>query len=106
MAVDDEALVTKILREDDALVLIWDDGAQGEFPHSWLKANAPENRKWCAGLQPSPQTAPNPWSVCVEYDETLVISWAGLREVNRFPLSELKDSLPLIESAELALAAD
>ncbi|MYC29399.1 MAG: DUF971 domain-containing protein [Chloroflexi bacterium] len=105
-----EAPVSKIIREDEALVIVWEDGAESVFSHAWLRENAPENRFLALGRSAAPHHAYrdvySPWSVSIEYDETLVISWAGLREVNRFSLLTLKNSLPDVESAELALSAD
>ena len=102
--------VARVIREEDALVIVWEDGEEGFFPHNWLKENAPENRHFLTcGRQGGSEDADfsfSPWSVSIEYDETLVISWAGLREVNRFPLEELRAAQPIIESPELALAAD
>ena len=102
--------ITRVAKEEDALTLIWDDGERSVFPHHWLRENAPENRHPVTGEKLASFDGPNetvsPWSVCIEYGETLVISWAGLREVNRFPLESLRNSHTSIESAELALAAD
>ena len=102
--------VAKVVKEEDALTLVWDDGEQSVFPHSWLRENAPENRHPLTGeklaLFDDTRDAGSPWSVSIEYGETLVISWAGFREVNRFPLDALRNSQPSIESIELALAAD
>ena len=102
--------VTRILREKDSIVITWDDGAQGYFPHSWLKENAPENRNCFGRSKPASWSdcieAISPWSVSIEYNETLVISWAGLREVNRFSLDALRNSELVIGNPELALAAD
>lgn len=102
--------VKKIVREDCALVITWQDGERSVFPHRWLRENAPENRNPLTGerLNDSDvlRETPCPRSVAVEYDETLVVSWAGLWEVTRYPLSHLRGCSPAIESAELALAAD
>ena len=110
MLADSAAPVSRILREDEALVIVWNDGEESVFPHAWLRENAPENRSLFSGhnaaSRSGEQLLPSPWSVHIEYDETLVISWAGLREVNRFSLLELRGSQPIVESAELALAAD
>ncbi len=99
-----------VARIDDALVIRWEDGEQGVFSHRWLKAHSRY------GSFPSLIEAPNPfgddpgplnpWSVCIEYDETLVVSWSGLKEVSRFSLEELRNSLPVVACRELALAAD
>ena len=110
MISDSEAPVSRVIREDDALVIVWGDGEESVFSHAWLRENAPENRFPALGRSVASPTGLHdvcsPWSVCIEYDETLVISWAGLREVNRFSLLELRNSAPIVESAELALAAD
>ena len=102
--------VTRILREEDALVITWNDGARGVFPHTWLRDNALESRGFyggeCQDSWSGHCQALIPWSVTIEYDETLVISWAGLWDVNRFSLDVLRNSEPVIESPELALAAD
>ena len=102
--------VTRVIREEDALIIVWDDGQQSLYPHLWLRDNAPENLHPLTGEKPNEgpefQTPRSPWSVYVEYDETLVVSWAGLREVNRFPLETLRNSPAIIESQELALSAD
>ena len=102
--------VARILREEDSLTIVWDDGELNVFSHRWLRENAPENRHPLTGEKlatlDNSQGASSPWSVSVEYGETLVVSWAGLREVNRFPLGELRGSSSSVESAELALAAD
>ena len=84
----------RVFREDDAVIVHWEDGEQGVFPHSWLKANAPEGRRFGntgrpAGLLDERDEC-SLWSAYVEYDETLVVSWAGMREVSRFPLVELR----------------
>ena len=104
------ASVSKIVREDDSLVIVWEDGQEDQYPHLWLRDNAPENlnpftgeKLSVAGDGPAPCS---PWSVYVEYDETLVISWAGLKEVNRFPLDALRNSPASVESLDLAFAAD
>ena len=102
--------ISKVIRKEDALIIVWDDGQQNLYPHLWLRDHAPENlnpltgEKFNEGLDA--QVPCSPWSVYVEYDETLVISWAGLREVNRFPLETLRNSPDIIESQELALSAD
>ena len=100
----------KVIREEDALVILWEDGEQDVFPHDWLRENSPESRLFSATGRPetcsSPQDHASPWSVYIEYDETLVISWAGLRDVSRFDLDELRDAAAAFESPELALAAD
>ena len=110
MVIDYSSPVSRILQEEDALVIVWDDGRQNVFTHSWLRNNAPENSlpfgrteldSWSEHAE-----CLSPWSVSIEYDETLVISWAGLREVNRFSLDDLRNSQPVVEYAELALAAD
>lgn len=110
MISDLDAPVSRIIREDEALVIVWEDGEESVFSHAWLRENAPENRFPAPGRNAVPhhafQDVASPWSVCIEYDETLVISWAGLREVNRFSLLELRNSLPIEESPELALSAD
>ena len=102
--------VKKIEREESALVITWEDGEQSAFPHLWLRENAPENRHPLTGEKLVDyfdlEETPSPRSIAVEYDETLVVSWAGLWEVTRYPLAELKSYQPMIESAELALAAD
>ncbi len=106
----DAASTIKVTRDEDALVLHWENGEAAAFPHHWLKENAPENRHPVTGAKLASYLDGNdelsPWSVYIEYDETLVISWAGLREVSRFPLDELRASTEFIDSAELALAAD
>ena len=100
----------KVTRDEDALVLHWGNGQESAFSHHWLRENAPENRhpvtrrKLTSFLDQQDELSP--WSVCIEYDETLVISWAGLREVNRFSLDELRSATPIIDSPELALSAD
>ena len=100
----------RIIRDEDSLVILWENGQESVFPHHWLKENAPENRNPVTGMKlvscVEGQDHLNPWSVCVEYDETLVISWAGLREVSRFSLDELRRTTLVIDSAELALSAD
>ena len=110
MTIESDLSVKKVIREDDSLVIVWEDGENGTFTHSWLRENAPENRLPLTGRKLGTYTDPeahhNPWSVSIEYDETLVISWAGLREVNRFPLDELRTALHIVESVDLALAAD
>ena len=102
--------IKRIDRDSDALVIIWQDGEQTSLPHLWLRENAPENRDPFTGEKlhyyRHPEPAPCPRSVAVEYDETLVVSWAGLWEVTRYPLAKLRDCEPEIESPELALAAD
>ena len=102
--------VAKIQREEDGLTIVWQDGGVSVFSHHWLKENAPENRHPLTGEKLSTfddtRELGSPWSVSIEYGETLVVSWAGFREVNRFPLDELRGFQPPIESAELALAAD
>ncbi len=102
--------VKKIDREDCALVITWQDGERSAFPHRWLRENAPENWHPLTGERLNDscvlQEAPCPRSVAVEYDETLVVSWAGLWEVTRYSLSHLRDCPPAVESAELALVAD
>ena len=104
--------VSRVIREEDALTIVWSDGLQSSYPHFWLRDNAPENlypyaaeklNEWSDGDSAAPCS---PWSVSIEYDETLVISWAGLKEVNRFPLEELRSFAAIEESPELALAAD
>ena len=110
MVSDYSSPVTRILQEEDALVITWDDGTQKIFAHTWLHENAPENgfpfdRAESDGRSDHTEVL-SPWSVSIEYDETLVISWAGLREVNRFSLDDLRNSQPLIECSELALVAD
>ncbi len=100
----------QVTRDEDGLVLHWGNGQESTFPHHWLKENAPENRHPITGGKlvsyVDRQDELSPWSVCIEYDETLVISWAGLREVSRFSLDELRMATPIIDSPELALAAD
>ena len=102
--------VARIMKEEDALTILWEDGELNVVSHQWLRENAPENRHPLTGERLAnlggDQSAASPWSISIEYGETLVVSWAGLREVNRFPLDELRRSLPTVESAELALAAD
>ena len=99
-----------VTREEDALVLHWENGEASAFPHYWLKENAPENRNPVTGKKMvsygNRLGELSPWSVYIEYNETLVISWAGLREVSRFSLDELRNTADLVESPELALAAD
>jgi hypothetical protein len=110
VTIESDLSVKRVIREDDSLVIVWDDGEYGTFPHSWLRANAPENRHPLTGEKlasnSDPEAPHSPWSVSIEYDETLVVSWAGLREVNRFSLNELREYLPIVESVELALVAD
>ena len=76
----------KVTRDEDALVLHWGNGQESAFPHYWLRENAPENRHPVTGRKLTSfldrQDELSPWSVCIEYDETLVIAWAGLREVS------------------------
>ena len=100
----------KVIREAEALVIQWDDGETGVFPHAWLWENASENRYFPGGARASAAPAlmepGSPWSVSVEYDETLIISWAGLRDVSRYSLDELRESVLAFASPELALAAD
>ncbi|MDE2844394.1 MAG: hypothetical protein OXN21_13585 [Chloroflexota bacterium] len=100
----------RVIREAEALVIQWDDGETGVFSHAWLWENAPENRYFSGGARayaaPGFQEPGSPWSVSVEYDETLVISWAGLREVSRYSLDDLRDSVMAFAGPELALAAD
>ena len=100
----------KVIREEDALVILWEDGERDVFSHNWLRENSPESRLFADGARPATSSSdwdqPSPWSVYIEYDETLVISWAGLRDVSRFSLDELRESVAVVESAELALAAD
>ena len=100
----------RVTRDEDALVLHWSDGQESAFPHCWLRENAPENRHPVTGQRLTSfldrQDELSPWSVCIEYDETLVIAWAGLREVSRFSLDELRDSAADFDSKELALVAD
>lgn len=100
----------KVTREEDALVLNWGNGQESAFSHCWLRENAPENCHPITGQKLSSftdrQDELSPWSVCIEYDETLVISWAGLREVSRFSLDELRSATLIIDSPELALSAD
>ena len=112
MICEGTAPVARIVKEEEAII-VWDDGEESVFPHSWLWANAPENGNFPAMHKRTSRAGDqdmldmlSPWSVCIEYDETLVISWAGLREVNRFPLLDLRSCQPIVESAELALAAD
>ena len=97
-------------RVESALVITWEDGEQSAFPHLWLRENAPENRHPVTGEKLTDyyelEKTPCPRSIAVEYDETLVVSWAGLWEVTRYPLTELRRGQLTIESAELALAAD
>ena len=75
----------KVTRDEDALVLHWGNGQESAFPHHWLRENAPENRHPFTGKKLASyagcQDDLSPWSVCIEYDETLVISWAGLRKL-------------------------
>lgn len=110
MISDSEAPVSRIIREEESLVIVWEDGEESVFSHAWLRENAPENRFPSLGRTAAShhayQDVYNPWSVSIEYDETLVISWAGLREVNRFSLLELRNSLPIGDIPELALTAD
>ncbi len=100
----------KVTRDEDALVLHWGNGQESAFPHHWLKENAPENHHPVTGKKLASyldrQDELSPWSVCIEYDETLVISWAGLKEVSRFSLDELRNATLFIDTPELALAAD
>ena len=100
----------RVTREAEALVIQWDDGELGVFPHAWLWENAPENLYFPGGARASAalalQEPGSPWSVSIEYDETLVISWAGLRDVSRYSLDDLRESVPGFASPELALAAD
>ena len=102
--------VKKIDRGESDLIITWQDGAQKAFPHQWLRENAPENRHPLTGEKLNDYydfgETPYPRSVAVEYDETLVVSWAGLWEVTRYPLARLRDCQPIVESVELALAAD
>ena len=102
--------VSRVIREEDALTLVWSDGQQSLYPHRWLRANAPENLHPLTGEKMLDwgdcQESCSPWSVYIEYNETLIISWAGLREVNRFPLEDLRGHDGIIESLDLALAAD
>ena len=105
-----ECSVRKIDREPDALAITWQDGAQSVFAHRWLRDNAPENRHPITGEPLADFTAaadiPAPRSFAVEYDETLVVAWAGSWEVTRYALADLRYGFALEESAELALAAD
>ena len=100
----------RVTRDEDALVLRWGDGEESAFPHNWLKENAPENRHPVTGEKLESYAGChdvfNPWSVCIEYDETLVISWAGLRDVSRFSLDDLRGAYPIEDCPELALSAD
>ena len=100
----------KVTRDEDALTLHWGNGQESAFPHHWLRENAPENRHPFTGKKLASyagcQDDLSPWSVCIEYDETLVISWAGLREVSRFSLDELRSATLFIDEPELALSAD
>ena len=105
--------IKKIARENNALVITWQDGEQSAFSHRWLRENAPENRhpitgeKLTEGGEALEITCPR--SVTVEYDETLVVAWAGVWEITRYPLAELRDCQPefeSLESLELALSAD
>ena len=110
MNIDSAASVSRVIREEDALTIVWEDGEHSWYPHYWLRENAPENSHPLTGERltkwgDSPVRC-SPWSVCVEYDETLVVSWAGLKEINRFPLKELRNSAAIMVSQELALAAD
>ena len=107
-------LAKRIEREKDALVITWQDGRQGVFSHRWLRENDLESR-YAATLSPGGERtgaagdyrpAPSPRSVALEYDETLVVAWAGAWTVSRFALADLQRYQPEIESAELALAAD
>ena len=81
--------VSRVIRKEDALIIVWDDGQQSLYPHLWLRDNAPENLHPLTGEKLNEghdfQSPCSPWSVYVEYDETLVISWAGLREVKPVP---------------------
>ena len=108
-------LAKRIEQDRGALVITWQDGGQGIFTHEWLRGNAPENRYAGTCLPGSGGKAggaggfwqtPSPRSVALEYDETLVVAWAGAWEVSRFALADLKRCQPEIESVELALAAD
>ena len=110
MVSDYSSPVIRILQEEDSIVITWNDGEQSVFAHTWLRENAPENRfsfgrAELDGFSDHTEFL-SPWSVSIEYDETLVISWAGLREVNRFSLDDLRNSRPVVDCAELALAAD
>ena len=100
----------KVTRDEAALVLHWGDGEESAFPHHWLRENAPENHHPVTGRKlasyADQQDELSPWSVYIEYDETLVISWAGLREVSRFSLDELRTASLFVDSPELALSAD
>ena len=100
----------KATREEDSVVLHWGDGEETSFSHNWLKENAPENHHPLTGKKLASfadrQDEFSPWSVCIEYDETLVISWAGMREVSRFSLDELRGAYLIADSPELVLLAD
>ncbi len=102
--------VRKINREPDALVITWQDGAQRVFSHRWLRDNAPENRHPLTGERQADfagtEDIPSPRSFAVEYDETLVVAWAGAWEVSRYALTDLRYGMDIAESVELALAAD
>ncbi len=102
--------VKKIDCAVSSLIITWQDGEQRALPHRWLRENAPENyspviREELTDYYDSQET-PSPRSVAVEYDETLVVSWAGRWEVTRHPLSYLREYPPPLESVELSLAAD
>ena len=112
MSIASGSSVSRVIREEDALTIVWDDGQLSSYPHLWLKDNAPENlhpftgeklNEWGYG---EATVTCSPWSIYVEYDETLVISWAGLKEVNRYPLEDLRKFASIVESPELSLAAD
>ena len=84
--------------------------AQRVFSHRWLRDNAPENRHPLTGEQcadfAGTEDIPSPRSFAVEYDETLVVAWAGAWEVSRYLLSDLRYGMEIAQSLELALAAD
>lgn len=85
-------------------------GRKASLPTAGCATTPPENRHPITGEPLADFAAaadiPAPRSFAVEYDETLVVAWAGSWEVTRYALADLRYGFALEESAELALAAD